>query len=158
MDKNVIDKLRYVKMKLMEYEDSILFANFNEGKDNKKIFDELNLSEYQEFIKFSNGARFGSVDLWSLDDIPRNQFYISEYSNIWTCVGQILYEPIVIDKKNAYIYLFDINTNYVSDKIKFGEFNNFLNEFVLGEQYSRIIPDADSDDWYLFLKKIGVVG
>ncbi|MHC1748057.1 MAG: hypothetical protein AB9856_06665 [Cellulosilyticaceae bacterium] len=153
----VLDKLKYIKMKLNEDEESIVFADLNEGTDDKIFSNEPNLVEYQDFIKFCNGARCGSIDLWGLEDIPKNQFYIGQYTDIWICIGQILYEPIVINKKNGNVYLFDTSNSCVEYNKKFGSFNNFLNKFVLGNQYNEIIPDIKSDEWYIFLKKIEVV-
>ncbi len=152
-----LDRLKYIKMKLNEEKDSIVFADINEGTHNINFSNEPNLIEYQDFIKVCNGARFGSIDLWGLEEIDKNQFYIEQDIDIWICIGQILYEPVVISKKNGNVYLFNTYNNCIDYDKNFGGFNHFLSNFVLGNQYNEIIPDIQSDEWYIFLKKIEVI-
>ena len=128
-----------------------------EGIETNLFKDENNLLEYRSFIQFCNGARFGDIDLWGVEEILENQFYIKEHIDVLVCIGQILYEPIIVNKANGNIYLFDYDNNTIRYDIEFGSFNNFINEFIFGVGYEEIIPDIQSDEWYNFLKKIGVI-
>lgn len=157
MCSTVIDKLRYIKKQLEGNEDSIIFAEFSEGGEDENILDNPNLKEFKDFIKFSNGARYGSIDLWSIEDLPKKQFYIQEDIDTLLCIGQILYEPIVISKKDGNLFLFDTINNSIDYDKNFGSFNNFLDRFVLGDKYGEIIPEVESDEWYLFLKEIKIL-
>lgn len=63
---------------------------------------------YEEFLKVCNGGRFGSIDLWSSEIFLDNQYRIINIegeSNNCFCIGQVLYEPIVIklDTEKKYI-------------------------------------------------------
>ena len=36
----------------------------------------------------------------------------------------------------------------------FGNLDTFLNDYVFGKKYAEIIPDAEEEEWYIFLNKI----
>lgn len=115
---------------------------------------------YFNFLQVCNGARCGSIDLWSAELIPKNQYRVTEMEGgkeKWLCIGQVLYEPLVMNLVDEGIYLFyqgfekDIEAKYL------GKLDDFLENYVFGAKYAELIPDVEDEEWYRFLKKIGIV-
>ncbi len=153
--KSIIGK---VKEKLVAEPDSIIYGELNEGNTGIK-FDNDYLKQYFEFLKESDGARCGAVDLWSFNELSLHQSRVSDFlggTEKWIEVGQVLYEPLVIEKYSGQVYYF-----YQGHPARvgqtFGDFNYFLLNYVFGRRYEELVPDAHLEDWYQFLKRFNII-
>ena len=97
MNKDLRNILSKVKKLIESKRDSTIYVKLGSKIDiNNRC---LNLTEYISFLRECNGGRFGIVDLWSYGELPNKQFRIGKYKDSWLEIGQILYEPLLINKK-----------------------------------------------------------
>lgn len=158
------DKLKWiiktVKSELSKEPSAIIIGKLGDSSKNEVLNDDLNLQPYYEFLRECNGARCGSIDLWSAEILLKNQYRVTEIpggEDNWICIGQILYEPTVINKMDGKVYRFYQGHETDMPADCFGIFDEFLMRYVFGENYAEIIPDADEEEWYQFLKKINLL-
>ncbi|MFH6994518.1 hypothetical protein [Flavobacterium sp. FlaQc-48] len=144
-----------VREKLSERPKSILFCKL--GNKATSIPDGLkSYTAYSEFLSVCNGARCGDIDLWDTNSIPNNQFYVSEIQGMqdaWLCIGQILYEPLMLSKQDGKVYLFSKNELNDMPMYIFDDFYNLIINYVFGVKYKNIVVNADNDRWFIFLKE-----
>lgn len=151
----IIEKVRY---ELSKNPSLITAGKINNGiyKDGK----DLPIKPYREFLDVCDGARCGIVDLWSNENIKKNQYRVMNIdggNEKWVCIGQILYEPLVFNLQDEKIYLFYQGyENEIKEKC-FGNFDDFLLNYVFGEKYKELIFDMVNDEWYMFLTDIDLV-
>lgn len=149
-----------VKLELRKEPSAIVIGKLGDRNKNEILNDNLKIQSYYEFLREYNGARFGSIDLWSSELLLKNQYRVTEIpggEDNWTCIGQILYEPTVINKKDGKVYRFYQGHETDMQADCFGVFDEFLLRYVFGEKYAEIIPDAEEEEWYQFLKRINLV-
>lgn len=145
--------------------DTIVFAKISCGiKENEllgtsELLDNSKLTEYIDFLKESRDSAFGEVVLFSYSELQEYQYYIDElpdkYSDL-ICIGKILSDPIMISKKDGKVYWIS-GYPYLLNKKCLGNFNRFMMIYVFGRRYSQIIPWADEDEWYKFLRELRIV-
>lgn len=159
MDKRLLDIINLVKHELDRDPASIIFAQLRQGLNLTR--DEiLKTSAYSDFLEVTNGARFGSIDLWSYENLKRSQFVLLDRQNTQgslLAIGQVLYVPLILDTSNHSVYTFKQDEELDVPMKFLGEFDDFLNNYVFGKKYGEIIPDYETDEWILFLKSIGVI-
>ena len=157
MDIKIVKMLDIAKDKLNLDLTSIVYGELSKG--NSSIINENEkLNEYFEFLKHCDGARFGGIDLWSYEELPSNQYRCADLCKGEQLleIGQILYEPLVINKINGEVgYLSQDKPNEI--KYRFGSFNNFLINYVFGIKYSEIIPDSHEDNWFDFIQTLNKI-
>ena len=154
MNDNLIKIIDLAKQKLKETPGSILFGDLAKGED--KIPDHLNWPIYSEFLKICNGARCGDIDFWSINDLSQNQFYVTAMEGgqeVWLCIGQVLYEPLMLNKQDKKVYLLRKDELDNVPIFCFESFSDLILYYVFGKGYRDIVPDAENDEWYIFLKK-----
>ena len=103
--------------------------------------------------------RCGSIDIFGADIIQDYQFMVNNIpggNDKWLYIGQILYEPVVINKIDSKVYRFFRGNEDINTADCLGLFDEFLLNYVFGDKYAEIVPDAEDDEWYRFLKKIKV--
>jgi len=133
------------------------FGKLNYGIGEMSEINTLKLGEYYNLLRLTNGARCGDIDLWSYSELEKNQFVLSNIQDekeSWLSIGQILYEPLIINRFNGNVYKYIVDEDSM---ICFGKFNFFLKNSVLGSGYCNIIRNSENDDWFLFLKKNGII-
>ncbi|MNC72307.1 hypothetical protein D3C75_1233400 [compost metagenome] len=72
----------------------------------------------------------------------------------WLEVGQILYEPLVINRKSGLLYLLK-EEEHIKGEENIGDWNDFLFNYVFGYKYNSIATGVD--DWWLLLKRLQYV-
>lgn len=154
--KKIIDCL---KEGLKEDPSNIVFGKLNDGIVGVNENVSLEWGGYHELLKITNGARCGDIDLWSYSELERNQYVLSDIQDekeSWLSIGQILYEPLIINRfdGNVYRLIMDEDGSMMN---YFGDLEFFLKKYVFGSGYCEIIPDSEEDDWFLFLKKKGII-
>lgn len=105
------------------------------------------VENWDQFLAEADGGRFGSIDIWSLDELDKNQFYAIDMpggQRAWLVVGQILYEPVAVSRKTGEVVLHPQNGK-VRD---LGDTDQFLTHVVFGDGYVDVIPDGYQDEWW----------
>ncbi|MFJ2047245.1 hypothetical protein ACIOBL_26965 [Paenibacillus taichungensis] len=157
MDEKLDDLIMRVKEELKTEPDSIIYGELCEGAT-ATTTDNKVLKLYFEFLGKSDGARCGAIDLWSINELDEHQYRVSDFiggTEKWMEVGQVLYEPLVIDKHSGQVCFFKQGYSASAEKT-FGDFNYFLFNYVFGPKYEELVPDVHLDDWYQFLKRINL--
>lgn len=152
--KKIIDCL---KEGLQEDPSTIVFGKLNDGITGIHEADSLQIGKYYDLLKITNGARCGDIDLWSYSELESHQYVLSDIQDdkeSWLAIGQILYEPLIMNRFDGNVYKLDEDGTTMNG---FGELDFFLKNAVFGSGYCRVIPDSEQDDWYLFLKKKGII-
>jgi hypothetical protein len=102
---------------------------------------------WDRFLAEADGGRFGSIDLWSADELDQKQFYASEMpggSGAWLVIGQILYEPLAVSRETNQVVLYARNC----EPKDLGEIDYLLAHTVFGDGYASVIPDAEQEEWW----------
>jgi hypothetical protein len=121
---------------------------------------ESPLSGYFEFLRECDGARCGVIDLWSYGELSENQFRVAHLANEadrWICVGQLLYEPLAIDRQCGEIRRFRQDPPPDTEGRDFGLAAEFLRRCVFGPGYLDLVPDPATDGWCILLRRLGLL-
>lgn len=158
MNEDIAKMMDCLKDALKEDPSTIVFGKLNDGITGiHEEADPLKLGKYYDFLKLTNGARCGDIDLWSYSEVEHNQYVLSDIEDdkeSWLSIGQILYEPLIMNRFDGTVYRLDEDGTTMNG---YGELEFFLNEVVFGSEYCKVIPDSEQDDWFLFLKKTGII-
>lgn len=146
--KNII---KSIKVELSSDPSTVIFAKLWDGIRDEVIDNRFKIKSYYNFLEESNGARFGLIDLFSSEMLAKSQYRVTDMQGgeeNWMCIGQILYEPLVINRIDGKVYRFyqGGETDIAPDC--FGSFEDFLLEYVFGEKYIEIVPNFEPDEWY----------
>lgn len=158
MNEEITKIIGCLKEGLKEDPSTIVFGKLNDGITGiHEEADFLQLGEYYNLLKLTNGARCGDIDFWSYSEIERNQYVLSDIQDdkqSWLAIGQILYEPLIMNRSDGNVYKLDEDGTTMNS---FGDLDFFLKNVVFGSGYCRVIPDSEQDDWYLFLKEKEII-
>lgn len=126
--------------------DDIVFCKINECIQSQNI-DNIN-EEHQKILRIFNGGRFGIIDIWDIDFLNKNQYRTPDNSALYE-VGQILYEPIFINKINGKVVI------TIDNELIFTNFNfcEFVFYYIFGEGYFTLVENKYSDLWLNFINE-----
>jgi hypothetical protein len=147
--KSRIEKLRRL---LLSRGDGVLLGEFR--AELKKAPELELIPAHAAFLAVSDGGRFGSVDVWSSDELPQNQFRAEVRpggTSHWLEIGQVAYAPVFLRRSDGAIELpeFAHTTNRVVPDI-----DTFLDYYVFGSQYAELFDGAQNDRWNGFLASV----
>ncbi len=116
------------------------------------------LGAYAEFLEQADGARCGSVDFWSLGELDGNQYRLDGIADPAThlCVGQVLYEPLLIEKSSGNTFV----AHHLTEELQptpLGPFADFLDADVFGPRYPSLVDGGEQDEWFLLLTELRLV-
>ncbi|WP_145045845.1 hypothetical protein [Paenibacillus xylanexedens] len=159
MNAIIRQKLNRIKDKLTVMPDSILVGSIGESlSDAQEVAGEIEMyTQYIDFIRDFNGATLGEIEIFPLEEAERNQFYVDHLiggRTNWRFIGNILYEPLVINKNDGNVYRIyrDFDEDHPTES--FGCFDEFLMNYALGKKYSSIIPFDSEDQWAKLINTI----
>ena len=106
---------------------------------------------HSAFLKLCNGGSFGDIILWSVEELLENQYRIPAEQPSWYEIGQLLYEPLFLDKHTQHI-IFPTDVYEGIEGIEV-DFDTFVREYIFGSKYKEKIIgyDNEDDDWSVFL-------
>lgn len=106
---------------------------------------------HSAFLKLCNGGSFGDIILWSVEELLENQYRVPSEQPSWYEIGQLLYEPLFLDKHTQHI-IFPADVYDGIEGIEV-DFNTFTREYIFGSKYKEKIIgyDNEDDDWSAFL-------
>ena len=132
--------------------DAILIGEIPEGAENipPEVL-QLIAPAHCAFLKLCNGGSFGDIILWSTEELLDNQYHIPAEQPSWYEIGQLLYEPLFLDKHTqCVIFPTDVYEGIEGIEV---DFDTFVREYIFGSKYKEKIIgyDNEDDDWSAFL-------
>jgi len=137
--------------------DAILIGEIPEGAENisPEVL-QLIAPAHCAFFKLCNGGSFGDIILWSTEELPDNQYHVPQDQPLWYEIGQLLYEPLFLDKHTQHvIFLADSYEGIEEIDV---DFDTFVKEYIFGSKYKEKIIGYDNadDDWSVFLNNSSI--
>jgi len=137
--------------------DAILIGEIPEGARNipQEVLDWGDLA-YSAFLRLCNGGSFGDIILWSVEELLDNQYRVPSDQPSWCEIGQLLYEPLFLDKDTQHV-LFPVDSYEGIEEIDV-DFDTFVREYIFGSKYKEKIIGYDNanDDWSGFLNNSSI--
>ena len=134
--------------------DAILIGEIPEGARNipQEVLD-WGTPAYSAFLRLCNGGSFGDIILWSVEELLDNQYRVPSDQPSWCEIGQLLYEPLFLDKETQHV-LFPADSYDGIEGIDV-DFDTFVREYIFGNKYKEKIIGYDNadDDWSGCLKE-----
>ena len=111
---------------------------------------------HSAFLKLCNGGSFGDIILWSVEELLENQYSVPSEQPSWYEIGQLLYEPLFLDKHSqCVIFPTDVYEGIEGIEV---DFDTFVREYIFGSKYKEKIIgyDNEDDDWSVFLSNSSI--
>ena len=149
--------IAHYRSRLASLPDAILIGEIPEGAESipPKVL-QLIAPAHCSFLKLCNGGTFGDIILWSAEELLENQYHIPAEQPSWYEIGQLLYEPLFLDKHTQYV-IFPADVYEGIEGIEV-DFDTFIREYIFGSKYKEKIIgyDNEDDDWSAFLSNSSV--
>ena len=144
--------IAHYRSRLASLPDAILIGEIPEGAESipPKVL-QLIAPAHCSFLKLCNGGTFGDIILWSVEELLENQYRVPSEQPSWYEIGQLLYEPLFLDKHTQYV-IFPADVYEGIEGIEV-DFDTFIREYIFGSKYKEKIIgyDNEDDDWSVFL-------
>jgi len=150
--------LQMIRYELEQDSSSIIYGVMQKGIDTYEN-NHGQFVQLYEFLTICNGARFGSVDLWSYEDLKEHQYRLGQWiaeSDEWLEIGQLLYEPIVMNRWTSEICIL-MDEIPLNESKKYKQWDDFLIHHIFGKGYQELVPGFECDEWYHFLVRLKLV-
>lgn len=130
---------------LQERNDAPRLADIHAGNAHA----ECEIESWRKVLVECDGGRFGAIDLWSSEELPSHQSTMLDVENPsdYLVIGQILYEPVVIERSTGTLRWLPLG----APSVALGTPEHFLSHFVFGAGYGEVIPDVEKEHWWQFL-------
>ena len=144
--------ITHYRNRLATLPDAILIGEIPEGARNipQEVLD-WGAPAYSAFLRLCNGGSFGDIILWSVEELLENQYCVPSEQPSWYEIGQLLYEPLFLDKHTqSVIFPADVYEGIESIEV---DFDTFVREYIFGSKYKEKIIgyNNENDDWSVFL-------
>ena len=144
--------ITHYKNRLASLPDAILIGEIPEGAESisPEVLQYIT-PVHSAFLKLCNGGAFGDIILWSVEELLENQYSVPSEQPSWYEIGQLLYEPLFLDKHSqCVIFPTDVYEGIEGIEV---DFDTFVREYIFGNKYKEKIIDYDNenDDWSAFL-------
>ena len=149
--------ITHYRNRLVALPDAILIGEIPEGAENipPEVL-QLITPAHCAFLKLCNGGSFGDIILWSTEELLDNQYRVPANQSSWCEIGQLLYEPLFLDKDTQHvIFLADSYEGIEEIDV---DFDTFVKEYIFGSKYKEKIIGYDNanDDWSVFLNNSSI--
>ena len=149
--------IAHYRNRLASLPDAIIIGEIPEGAENipQKVL-QLIAPVHSAFLKLCNGGTFGDIILWSVEELLENQYCVPSEQPSWYEIGQLLYEPLFLDKHSqCVIFPTDVYEGIEGIEV---DFDTFTREYILGSKYKEkiIAYDNEDDDWSAFLSNSSI--
>lgn len=152
MKKMIREKIELMKSILEEEPFYLVIGDIREESDPNPNVKKDSLQDYYYFLNEYSSLRCGSIIIFGRKEVSEFQFTVADMPGEfeeWICIGKIDSYPLYINKKSGQICCL-IGDSGMEMKIEcYGDFYNFLENYVFGEQY---VETGGKDDWYDLLK------
>jgi len=147
----------HYRNRLASLPDAILIGEIPEGAESipPEVLQYIT-PVHSAFLKLCNGGSFGDIILWSTEELLDNQYRVPADQSSWYEMGQLLYEPLFLDKHTQHV-IFSADSYDGIEKIDV-DFDTFVKEYIFGSKYKeKIIGYANADDdWSVFLNNSSI--
>lgn len=149
--------ITHYRNRLASLPDAIIIGEIPEGAENipPEVL-QLIAPAHCVFLKLCNGGSFGDIILWSTEELLDNQYRVPAEQPSWYEIGQLLYEPLFLDKHTqCVIFPADVYEGIEDIEV---DFDTFVREYIFGSKYKEKIIgyDNENDDWSAFLNDSSV--
>ena len=149
--------IAHYRNRLASLPDAIIIGEIPEGAENipPEVL-QLIAPVHSAFLKLCNGGTFGDIILWSVEELLENQYCVPSEQPSWYEIGQLLYEPLFLDKHSqCVIFPTDVYEGIEGIEV---DFDTFTREYILGSKYKEKIIGYDNaeDDWSVFLNNSSI--
>lgn len=149
--------IAHYRNRLASLPDAIIIGEIPEGAENipPEVL-QLIAPVHSAFLKLCNGGTFGDIILWSVEELLENQYCVPSEQPSWYEIGQLLYEPIFLDKHTqCVIFPTDVYEGIEGIEV---DFDTFTKEYIFGSKYKEKIIgyDNEDDDWSVFLSNSSI--
>jgi len=149
--------ITHYRNRLVALPDAILIGEIPESAKNisPEVL-QLIAPAHCAFLKLCNGGSFGDIILWSTEELLDNQYRVPANQTSWYEIGQLLYEPLFLDKDNQHV-ISPADSYDGIEKIDVDS-NTFISEYIFGSKYKEKIIGYDNadDDWSVFLNNSSI--
>ena len=149
--------ITHYRNRLVALPDAILIGEIPKGAENisPEVL-QLIAPAHCAFLKLCNGGSFGDIILWSVEELLDNQYHIPQDQPSWYEIGQLLYEPLFLDK-HTQLVIFPADSYEGIEEIDV-DFDTFVKEYIFGNKYKEKIIGYDNadDDWSVFLNNSSI--
>ena len=149
--------ITHYRNRLATLPDAILIGEIPEGAENisPEVL-QLIAPAHCSFLKLCNGGTFGDIILWSAEELLENQYHIPAEQPSWYEIGQLLYEPLFLDKHTQQV-IFPADSYEGIEEINI-DFDTFVKEYIFGNKYKEKVIgyDSEEDDWAVFLSNSSI--
>ena len=149
--------IAHYRNRLASLPDAIIIGEIPEGAENipQKVSQYI-APVHSTFLKLCNGGSFGDIILWSAEELLENQYRVPSEQPSWYEIGQLLYEPLFLDKHTQHV-IFPANSYEGIEEIDV-DFDTFVREYIFGSKYKEKIIGYDNanDDWSGFLNNSSI--
>ena len=149
--------IAHYRNRLASLPDAILIGEIPKGAENipPEVL-QLIAPAHCAFLKLCNGGSFGDIILWSVEELLENQYRVPSEQPSWYEIGQLLYEPLFLDKHSqCVIFPTDVYEGIEGIEV---DFDTFTREYIFGSKYKEKIIgyDNEDDDWSAFLSNSSI--
>lgn len=149
--------IAHYRNRLASLSDAIIIGEIPEGAENipPEVL-QLIAPVHSAFLKLCNGGSFGDIILWSVEELLENQYRVPSEQPSWYEIGQLLYEPLFLDKHTqCVIFPTDVYEGIEGIEV---DFDTFTREYIFGSKYKEKIIgyDNEDDDWSVFLSNSSI--
>ena len=149
--------IAHYRNRLASLPDAIIIGEIPEGAENipPEVL-QLIAPVHSAFLKLCNGGTFGDIILWSVEELLENQYCVPSEQPSWYEIGQLLYEPLFLDKHSqCVIFPTDVYEGIEGIEV---DFDTFTREYIFGSKYKEKIIgyDNEDDDWSVFLSNSSI--
>ena len=158
MNPRIVEKIQLVREGLSKepLRRRLAIAELPDGRE--AMHPEGNWIKYYELAKVCNGARFGNILFWNLEELEGNQFPSESIPGgriRWLVVGKLEDDSLVLEAGTGMLWRFPWDA-HSSPRRGFSDFDWFVENTALGPGYADAVFNGHEDDWFLFLKAHGL--
>ena len=149
--------IAHYRNRLVSLPDAILIGEIPKGAESisPEVLQYIT-PVHSAFLKLCNGGSFGDIILWSVEELLENQYSVPSEQPSWYEIGQLLYEPLFLDKHSqCVIFPTDVYEGIEGIEV---DFDTFVREYIFGSKYKEKIIgyDNEDDDWSVFLSNSSI--
>ncbi|KMZ39638.1 MULTISPECIES: hypothetical protein [Bacillales] len=152
MQKTIKSKLDIMRRVFEEDPFNLVIGDIVEESSLKTIVNDDLLQDYYLFLNEYSSIRCGVVIIFGRNELQNYQFPVADMPGehqTWLCIGKVEPYPLFINKTNGQICCLISEPGAEEKIICYGDINNFLDEYMLGEKYPEL---GGEDEWYDLLK------
>lgn len=126
-----------------------LIGNIEEGLNDPSS----GVQFWNDFLEVCDGARFGSVDIFSNKNLGTNQFRLVDIPKKYgdcLIVGQVLYQPVFLTKETLDLAILEDD----GEQKLLGSADQAILDYFLGKRYITLAPSLELDEWWEFIERV----